>query len=118
MHRLSILIVDDDPDLAASLADFLALDGHEVHVELAGEAGINSAVQHDYDLTLMDIVLPDINGFDCLAEIRKIKPGAPVVLMTGFSANHLDQEAADQGDIEVLRKPIDLQALSRRLKAI
>ena len=118
MPSLSILIVDDGPDLAASLADLLALDGHEVHVELAGEAGISSAVQHDYDLMLVDIVLPDMNGFDCVAEIRKVKPDAPIVLMTGFSANHLNQEAADHRDVEIMKKPIDLGALSRRLKAI
>ena len=118
MRELNILIVDDDKDLADSLAEFLALDDHHVDIAVTGKTGIEAACENDYDLVLMDIMLPDINGVDCMRTIWKAKPAAWVQLISGFSANFLDSTAVEAETLDVLPKPVDLNALSRRLAAI
>lgn len=118
MRELNILVVDDDRDLAESMADYLALDGHRVDMAVTGQAGIKAAREKNYDLVLMDVVLPDINGVDSLRAIKKAKPSTRVLLISGYSADYLDSTEIDAEIFEVLTKPVDLNALNQRLAAI
>lgn len=118
MRELNILVVDDDRDLAESMADYLALDGHRVDIATTGQAGIKAASEKNYDLVLMDVVLPDINGVDSLRAIKKARPSTRVLLISGYSADFLDSTEIDAEILEVLTKPVDLNALNQRLAAI
>jgi len=114
---MRILIVDDDVDFADSLA--LALDGrgHQIEIAHSGEEAISKCSSSSFDVTLMDVKLPGINGVESFKQIRGMKPDARVIMMTGFSVDQLLKEAVDQGAYGVLHKPLNLDELITILKA-
>ncbi len=108
MNRsLSILIVDDDADNASSLAELFELDGHLVTTVHSGEDAISAYLKQSYDLAFMDVVMPGKNGVESFMEIKKLKPTARVVMMTGYSVEQLLQQAIENGALGVLAKPMD-----------
>ncbi len=115
MAGLKILIVDDDRDLAESLAEYLALDGHDVRLSFTGRGGRDTAINESFDHVLVDVGLPDIDGFEVLREIRAERPQLPIALMSGHSAQDLGPAATRLSATQVIIKPINLEDLTRRL---
>ncbi len=113
-----VLIVDDDPDLAGSLADYLALDGVAADTVGTGREGVQAAAATAYDWVVMDVGLPGGNGIESMRAILAARPDTRVLLMTGHSASFLRDTPLDPGSTEVLTKPIDPAALSRRLRGL
>jgi two-component system, NtrC family, response regulator HydG len=106
-----ILIVDDDRDHAESLADILDARGHRVELAHSGEAALARFCDTDFDLTLMDVRLPGMSGVETFFEFRRVRPGAQVLLMTGYSLEHLVAQAVENGALGVLRKPFSTEDL-------
>ncbi|MBU0600414.1 response regulator [bacterium] len=104
-----ILIVDDEKDLAITLGDILELEGHQVTSVLDGYKAIEETKNTHYDLILMDIRLPGINGVETFIQIKKIDPKVKVVMMTGFAVEDLIEEAIKQGAYACIHKPFDLE---------
>lgn len=100
-----VLIVDDDCDHAESLADVLDLRGHEAEVCYSGEDGVARFRDEDFDFVLLDIKLPGIDGLQTFLEMKKIRPDVRVMMMTGYSLEHVVAEAIDSGALGVLTKP-------------
>ena len=115
---LNVLIIDDDRDLAASIAEYLEVNGHQVDIEFSGMAGIEAASEKDYDQIILDIGLPDVNGVDSMLAIRDTRPDARIILITGHSAGYLYESVSSPGDFEVLTKPLELDLLLQRLADI
>jgi CheY-like chemotaxis protein len=111
MAGLRIFVVDDDRDFGESLADVLRLSGHTVELAFSGEEAIERFQQNDFDLTLMDVRLPGMNGVESYLEIHKLKPHARVYMMTGYSVEQLLDQAVAHGARGVLRKPLDMRHL-------
>jgi DNA-binding response OmpR family regulator len=88
---IRIMIVDDDQDLAESLADLLQVHGYEVDIAKDGQDALEHARGQDFDITLMDVRMPVMNGVDSFLAIRKIKPqaGAEGPLHKPFSVDDL-----------------------------
>ena len=108
MKKLRILVVDDNRDFAETLADVLSLRGHSVTIADSGDGAIQEFRCNAYDLTLMDVKLPGKNGVESFLEIRKIRPDAKVVMMTGYSVEELIKQAIDNGALEVIYKPFKM----------
>jgi two-component system, NtrC family, response regulator HydG len=73
--QLQILVVDDDVDIANSLAEIFEMEGHLVTTANSGGEAIRASEQKNFDITFMDIAMPGKNGVESFFEIRKIKPG-------------------------------------------
>ena len=116
MCALTILVVDDDRDAATGLANFLALDGHAVDVAYSGEAAIAKAASKDYDMILLDVVLPGMNGFETMSVLRRADPSARVILMSGYWGASLEDTTLDEDAVDVMPKPVDLDALTGRME--
>lgn len=116
MCALNVLVVDDDRDTATGLANFLTLDGHAVDVAFSGEAAISNAASNDYDLVILDVVLPGMNGFETMSVLRQADPSARVILMSGFWGACLEDTALDEDAVDVMPKPVDLDALTGRME--
>jgi|SRR5579863_6261242 len=101
----SVLIVDDDSDHAESLADVIEMRGHTIQVAYSGEEAIGYFRAGDFDFVLLDIKLPGINGVETFLEMRKIRPTAQVMMMTGYSVEQLVAQAIEGGALGVLHKP-------------
>ena len=105
-----IMIVDDDQDLAESLADLLKVFGYEVTVATNGKDALQRAEASDFDVTFMDVRMPVMNGVDSCLAIKKIKPQARIVMMTGFKEPILER-AISAGAEGPLHKPFSLDDL-------
>ena len=113
-----ILIVDDDRDHAESVADILVGHNYEIEIALTGEKALERFRTVDFDVTLMDIRLPGMNGVQTFFEFRKVRPDAQVILMSGFSVEKLISEALNGGALGILHKPFDSGELIKALKAV
>ena len=113
-----ILVVDDDKDHAESIADLLALRGYAVEVALSGEAAMRRFGDADFDVTLMDVRLPGMNGVETFLQFREIRPDAQVIMMTGLSVEQLIMQALEGGAIDVLYKPFAVSDLLNALKKV
>ena len=81
-----VLLVDDDPDIALALSDYLRKEGFEVDVVETGNAAIHKGTTQPYDVVLLDVGLPDRDGIEVLGELAERKPQLPVVLLTAFTS--------------------------------
>lgn len=115
MSSCRLLIVDDDTDMAAALAEALELRGHRVDVAFSGWAGVAAAASSDYDAVVMDMCLPDLSGIDSLREIIRIKPAIRCFLMSGSSRTHIMAQSRGIEDVVVLAKPFDPRDLLQQL---
>jgi CheY-like chemotaxis protein len=114
-----ILVVDDDRDHAESVADILELHGYAVEVAHSGEEAVERFTAVEFDVTVMDVKLPGMNGVEAFWRFRQLKPSAQVIMMTAFSLEQLVAEAIDGGAAGVLQKPFaaaDLIAAVERVK--
>jgi two-component system, NtrC family, response regulator HydG len=106
-----IFIIDDDRDHAESLAEVLEMRGHEVALAHSGEEAVELFKDADFDLVLLDVKLPGMNGVETFVEFRRLRPDARVMMMTGYSVEQLVAQAVEQGALGVLHKPFSPQAL-------
>jgi two-component system, NtrC family, response regulator HydG len=118
MSKARVFIVDDDRDLAESLAEVLEARGYEVELAHSGEDGVARFRQSDFDLVFMDVKLPGMNGVESFFEFRKIRPEAKVVMMTGYSVEQLLTQAIENGALAVLNKPYSVTEILAVLERI
>lgn len=119
MAPLRVLIVEDDRDFAESLEELLVTRGYQVELAYTGEEGVRVYSENPFDITFMDMMLPDLGGVNSFGEIRALDPHARVVLMTGYSIRELERQPAVDNAYGMLNKPLDIDkvfALLERLE--
>jgi two-component system response regulator PfeR len=112
-----ILAVEDDPLLASHLQTHLLGCGYRVTLSRDGSEGLRLAESEDFDLILMDILLPGTNGLDALQQLRR-RRGVPVLLMSALGDEPNRIAGFSQGADDFLPKPFSLGELSVRIEAI
>ena len=110
MDSARIMIVEDDTEVAESVADLLRHNGYVVEIAGNGEIALERAQAEDFRITIMDVHVPAMNGADSCIEIKRLKPEARVVMMTGLDEWMADG-AARLGAEGLLRKPFSPEAL-------
>lgn len=106
-----ILLVDDNREFLDSVRDVLEGEGYSVATAATGEGALRLVETQTFDVVLMDIVMPGMNGVECLAEIKKRTPGTPVIMVTAYSVESRIRQALDHGAYAVLSKPLDMAKL-------
>ncbi|HTO85316.1 MAG TPA: response regulator [Methylomirabilota bacterium] len=112
-----IMIVDDDQDLAESLADLLQVHGYDVEIAKDGQDALEHARSEDFDITFMDVRMPVMNGVDSFLAIKRIKPQARIVMMTGFKEPILEK-AINAGAEGPLHKPFSVEDMLKLVETI
>jgi len=102
-----VLIVDDDTDLAESLAEVLSDNDCDVAIAAHGQEAVERASARDFDIIFMDVRMPVMNGVDAFFAIRAVKPLARIVMMTGFRET-LVERALQAGADGLLHKPFSI----------
>ena len=113
-----ILVVDDDRDSAEMIAEFLATQGHDTTFALDAKTAIATALELVPDLALLDITLPDMDGYE-LAQRLRAQPslsGLILVALTGWSGPEHETKALASGFDHHMVKPIDFVALQGMLE--
>lgn len=113
-----ILIVEDEPAMLAGLSDNLEFEGYNVDTAESGDIGLKKINAENFDLVLLDVMLPVISGFDILKKIRAIGNKTPVILLTA-KGEELDKvRGLELGADDYITKPFSLRELLARIKAI
>jgi len=110
-HVRRALVVDDDQFMVRTLSDVLRLKGWEVTTAFSGETAVKLATEGTFDVVLMDIKMPEMDGVAAFKAMKVAKPDVRVVLMTAYAAEELIGEANREGVLRVLPKPLDITAL-------
>jgi two-component system response regulator ArlR len=115
---MRILIVEDEVHLAEALTQILRKNNYTVDTVNDGEAGLDNALSNIYDLILLDIMLPKIDGITILKEIRKEGIGTPVILLTAKGEVSDKVIGLDSGADDYLPKPFATEELLARIRAM
>lgn len=107
--RKSILVVDDDPGMADTLIDILQANEYEVATAHSGDVAVRMVRRRAYDLVLMDIQMPGINGLQALTTMKAEGLARRVIMMTAHTRDDLVREAETRSGFPVLPKPLDLK---------
>jgi DNA-binding response OmpR family regulator len=113
-----LLLVEDDASIAASVARGLTAEGHAVDVVHDGETGLERATVGRYDLVVLDIMLPGLNGYRVCAELRAREVWTPVLMLTAKSGDLDEAEGLDTGADDYLTKPFSFPVLVARVRAL
>ena len=112
-----ILIIDDDTELCALVARYLSSEGFAVDRAADGSQGIEMGLSGSYALIMLDVMMPDLNGFDVLRRIRE-RSRTPVLMLTARGDTHDRVLGLELGADDYLPKPYDPSELAARIRAI
>jgi len=103
-----IMIVDDDPQLRQSFERLLAAEGHTVKAAPTGEGGLDMVLQEAFDLVILDVRLPGMNGLETFQAIRQADRKLPVIIMTAYGTTETAIEATKMGAFDYVLKPFEV----------
>jgi DNA-binding response OmpR family regulator len=118
MDSITVLIVEDDKSLRIGLERILSKEGYKVYGVVDGMVGLDFLRNHHYDLVLLDIYLPRLNGMQLLRYIRQYKLARHVIMLTAASELKIAQEAVRIGADDILMKPFDLRTLINSINRV
>ena len=110
-RQKKIIVIEDDQSMQWVLEKALSKEGYLVQAASAGEEGLNRAVEEDFDLVVLDIMLPDLDGLEVLRRIKGDKPDIPVLIITAQNVMKNAIEAMRHGAFDYLAKPFDVPVL-------
>lgn len=114
----TILIIEDNPTMLRALGDNFRLKGFRVTVARDGRAGLRAALADDADLIILDVMLPEINGFEICSIIRDKKVGTPIIMLTAKGDEDDIVMGLSLGADDYIRKPFSIRELLARAEAL
>jgi two-component system response regulator CpxR len=117
MGMNKILIIDDDEELCELVAEYLTVEGFETKAVHDGQTGLEAALTGDYDMAVLDVMLPKMNGFDVLRNLRASSK-LPVLMLTARGDDMERIVGLEIGADDYLAKPFNPRELVARLRAI
>ena len=115
---MKILLIEDEASLAKHVSQGLRQAGHVVDVAANGVIGLENASANDYDLILLDLMLPGQNGFEVLKNLRDFGILIPVIILSALSDTAHIIRALDDGALDYIKKPFDFEELLARIRTI
>src|SRR5688572_11208302 len=115
---MRVLVIEDEKRLAAGLRKGLEAEGFAVDVALTGTDGLWMAREHAYDAIVLDIMLPELNGYQVCATLRDEGIWSPILMLTAKDGEWDEVEALDTGADDFLTKPFSFAVLIARLRAL
>ena len=115
--KLSLLLVDDDEELCSMMKEFFAEIGHNLDCAHNGRAGLARALGGTYDLVILDVMLPLVNGFTVLQQLRRRKD-VPVIMLSARAQREDRIAGLNTGADDYLPKPFDPDELLARIRAV
>jgi DNA-binding response OmpR family regulator len=115
---LRILVIEDDIKVASFIAKGFQQEGHAVDVVHDGEAGAYQAMNYDYDVVVLDLMLPKLPGFEVMTQIRARKRRLPVIMLTAKGEVDDRITGLDKGADDYMTKPFAFTELSARVRSV
>jgi two-component system alkaline phosphatase synthesis response regulator PhoP len=115
---LRVLIVEDDPAMAVALRDGFAYEGAAVRVAEDGAAGLRLAQEDEFDVLILDVMLPRVSGLDVCAELRRTRPALPIIMLTARDQEADKVQGLRTGADDYVTKPFSFVELLARVDAV
>ncbi len=117
-HKPRILVVEDEAAIRDGLADVLVYHGYRVDAVGDGRIGLDKALSGQYDLVLLDVMLPGCDGFSICNEIRKVDRDQPIIMLTAKTSDEDIVNGLSLGADDYVAKPFSIAQLLLRVKAV
>jgi len=118
MARLQVLTIEDDPAIRRGIVDALRFAGFDTLEAADGQLGLEMATKRQFDLLLLDLVLPKRDGFSILAEVRRLRPTLPVIVLTARGEESDRVRGLRDGADDYVVKPFSVKELLARVEAV
>ncbi len=116
--KMRVLLVEDDPSFGAVLKDYLSMNEYNVTHALDGEKGLESFNAGEYDICVLDVMMPKKDGFTLAKEIKQLNPQMPIIFLTARNMREDVLNGYKIGADDYITKPFDSEVLMYKLKAI
>jgi DNA-binding response OmpR family regulator len=115
---LSVLVVEDEPGLRRALVDLLERDGHRVVSVADGAAAVERGTRGAFDIVLLDLMLPRVDGIEVCRELRRTRPTLPILMLTARGAESDKVHGLQAGADDYVTKPFGAHELLARVRAL
>lgn len=112
-----VLLVDDEEEFIDLMSQRLETRGLKVVTVSSGEEAVTTVADHNFDVAVVDLAMPGIDGIETLKQIKKERPDIEVIMLTGQATVKSGIEAMKHGAIDFLEKPVDLNVLMEKIWA-
>ena len=112
----TVLVVDDDPALLYTLKNGLSLKGYHCKIAPDATSAIELIKETSFDIVIIDIVVPDMDGLKLAEHIKSLKPGCVIIIMTGYIEDFSYNDAIEVGASDFIKKPFTLKELIARIE--
>ncbi|MBW1802425.1 MAG: response regulator [Deltaproteobacteria bacterium] len=114
--KINLLVVDDEKEFGDVLSKRLQLQGFEVATVFNGEEAVQMVQKQDFDVVILDVLMPGKSGIDTLKEIKKIKPLIQIIMLTGHARIDTAIEGIELGAYDYLIKPTEIKELVEKIR--
>ncbi|MBN2473674.1 MAG: response regulator transcription factor [Pirellulales bacterium] len=118
MSRLRILTIEDDPPIRRGIVDALRFAGYDTLEAPDGEIGLEMALRQEFDLLLLDLVLPKRDGLEILDQVRRLRPTLPIIILTARGEEADRVRGLRDGADDYVVKPFSVKELLARVEAV
>jgi DNA-binding response OmpR family regulator len=116
--RMKLLVVDDERAMANAIRDNLTYEGYEVDCAYGGQEALTSLAADHYNLVVLDVMMPDLDGFSVLSRLRRERDNTPVIFLTARSTETDKLRGLNLGADDYIVKPFSILELIARVKAV
>ena len=115
---MKLLLIEDEPSVISLIQRSLSVAGYEISVAMDGESGLQMATQHIFDLVILDLMIPVINGMEVCRRIRQSGSSMPILMLTALSTTENIVSGLDAGADDYMTKPFKLAELEARIRTL
>ena len=116
MGSFRVLLVDDEVELVTTLEERLQLRGIDAEALTSGAEAVRRLEEREFDVVVVDVKMPGMDGLELLRRIKTIRPEAQVILLTGRGSEKESQAGIQEGAFDYLIKPINIEDLVEKMK--
>ena len=115
---MKILLIEDDPGVISVIQRGLSASGYEITIAMDGKSGLEMALQHSFDIVVLDLMIPMINGMEVCRRLRNAKFVKPILMLTALGTTENIVSGLDAGADDYMTKPFKLAELEARLRTL
>jgi DNA-binding response OmpR family regulator len=116
MAEYRVLLVDDEEEFVSALSERLGLRGIEADCALNGEEALAKMVEKEFEVVILDVMMPGLGGLEVLRQIKTTHPNTQVILLTGHGSTREGIEGMRLGAFDYLIKPVDIEEMLAKMK--
>lgn len=114
---MKLLFIDDEQTFLKYISKRLALDGFTVKTTFSGEEGVETAANEDFDVAVVDLKMPGIDGTEVLKRLKELQPLLPCIVLTGYGSVENALESGKYNAFSFLTKPVDMDTLVESIQS-